>query len=198
MRAERITEDAAYEGIRVRFGASLAGARVAMQVDVGFGDTIVPDPVVVEYPTILDLPAPVLPSYPKESVVAEKLEAITILGMLNSRLKDYFDLWLLSRMYEFDGELLASAVSATFRNRGTEITADPVGLGESFAADSDRVRQWKAFRRRSRLDAAPEGLSELVLAVGEFAKPVLSALVARTRFRASWAAGGPWSEDQAG
>jgi hypothetical protein len=120
--AERITEDATYEGVRVRFGASLAGARVAMQVDVGFGYTIVPDLVVLEYPTILDLPAPVLPSYPKESVVAEKLEAIAVLGMLNSRQKDYFDLWLLSRMYKFDGELFASAVSATFRNRGTEVT----------------------------------------------------------------------------
>jgi hypothetical protein len=151
---------------------------------------------VLEYPTILDLPAPVLPSYPRESVVAEKLEAITILGMLNSRLKDYYDLWLLSRMYEFDGELLSSATSATFLNRRTEIAADPVGLGESFAADSAHVRQWQTFRRRSRLYAAPEDLSELVLAVGEFAKPVLSALAARTRFLASWAAGGPWTEDQ--
>jgi hypothetical protein len=110
--AERITEDAEYEGIRVRFRASLAKARITMQVDVAFGDTIVPGPVELEYPTILDLPAPVLPSYPKESVVAEKLEAITVLGMLNSRLKDYFDLWLLSRLYAFDGDVLAQAVSA--------------------------------------------------------------------------------------
>ncbi len=89
----------------------------------------------------------------------------------------------------------ADAVSATLRNRGTEITADPVGLGESFAADSAHVRQWKTFRRRSRLDAAPEDLSKIFLAVGEFAKPVLSGSATRTGFRAWWAAGGPWTEE---
>ena len=103
LRVTRIKEDAEYEGVRVRFRAILAGAQVPMQIDIGFGDVIVPETITVEYPTLLNFPAPVLMAYPKETVVAEKLEALTTLGLLNSRFKDYFDLWLLSQIYSFDG-----------------------------------------------------------------------------------------------
>jgi predicted nucleotidyltransferase component of viral defense system len=102
----RIKEDADYEGVRVRFHATLAKARIPMQIDIGFGDVIVPGPTEVEYPTLLDFPAPLLRAYPKETVIAEKLEALTKLGLLNSRMKDYYDLALLSRMYSFEGETL--------------------------------------------------------------------------------------------
>jgi len=105
-------------GVRVRFHATLARARIPMQIDIGFGDVIVPAPFKLEYPTLLDLPAPVLHAYPRETVVAEKLEALTKLGLLNSRMKDYYDLALLSRMYPFTGELMVVAISATFRHRG--------------------------------------------------------------------------------
>ena len=97
----RIKEDADYEGVRVQFHAILARARIPMQLDIGFGDVITPEPTEIEYPTILDFPAPVLRAYPKETFVAEKLEALTTLGLLNSRIKDYYDLALLSRMYPF-------------------------------------------------------------------------------------------------
>jgi predicted nucleotidyltransferase component of viral defense system len=106
----RIKEDANYEGARVQFHATLARARIPMQLDIGFGDVITPVPTEVVYPTMLDFPAPVLRAYPKETVIAEKLEAITVLGLLNSRMKDYYDLALLSRMYPFDGEPLAQAI----------------------------------------------------------------------------------------
>ena len=98
----RIKEDADYEGVRVRFHETLSKARIPMQIDIGFGDAIVPGPTEVAYPTMLDFPAPVLQAYPKETVVAEKLEALTALGVLNSRMKDYYDLALLSRMYPFE------------------------------------------------------------------------------------------------
>jgi hypothetical protein len=95
----RIKEGAEYEGVRVTFIATLARARIPMQIDIGFGDVVVPEPTQVEYPTLLDFPAPALLAYPKETVVAEKLEALTKLGLLNSRMKDYYDLALLSRLY---------------------------------------------------------------------------------------------------
>ncbi len=108
----RIKEDADYEGVRVRFHGTLARARIPMQLDIGFGDLITPGPTEIEYPALLDFPAPVLQAYPKETVVAEKLEALTTLGVLNSRIKDYYDLALLSRMYAFEGELVAQPFMA--------------------------------------------------------------------------------------
>jgi len=188
----RIEEDADYEGARARFDAILAGARVLLQIDVGFGDVIVPHPERLEYPTILNFPAPVLLAYPKESVVAEKLEALTVLGLINSRLKDYFDLWLLSKVYPFDGTVLAAAVEATFERRRTTIQALPIGLTEAFGRDPVRVTQWRAMRRRSPFGTAPEELLDLVAAVSAFASPLLSALAAHAEFRARWEPGGPW------
>jgi predicted nucleotidyltransferase component of viral defense system len=125
----RIKEDADYEGVRVQFDATLAKARIPMQLDIGFGDVITPGPTEIEYPTLLNFPAPVLRAYPRETVVAEKLEALTALGLLNSRMKDFYDLALLSRMYEFEGQRLSEAVSATFRHRGTAIEPEPSARG---------------------------------------------------------------------
>jgi predicted nucleotidyltransferase component of viral defense system len=125
----RIKEDADYEGVRVQFDATLAKARIPMQLDIGFGDVITPGPTEIEYPTLLNFPAPVLRAYPGETVVAEKLEALTALGLLNSRMKDFYDLALLSRMYEFEGQRLSEAVSATFRHRGTAIEPEPSARG---------------------------------------------------------------------
>src|SRR5262249_45657516 len=146
----RIKEDADYEGVRVQFHATLARARIPMQLDIGFGDLITPGPTEVEYPTMLDFPAPALRAYPKETVIAEKLEALTELGLLNGRIKDYYDVALLSRMYSFDGERLADAIVATFRHRRTTIEAEPVGLTQAYCDDPARLLQWRAFVRRSR------------------------------------------------
>src|SRR5207237_10813671 len=99
-----------------------------MQLDIGFGDVLAPGPTEIEYPTLLDFPAPVLRAYPKETVIAEKLEALTMLGMLNSRMKDYFDLWALSRLYSFEGPILVSAIKATFERRNMIIESHPDGL----------------------------------------------------------------------
>jgi hypothetical protein len=111
---QRIKEDAEYAGVRVRFTATLARARIPMQIDIGFGDMIVPGPIQVEYPALLEFPAPVLVAYPKETVVAEKLEALTVLGLLNSRIRDYYDLALLSRLYPFDGDPLPTPFARRF------------------------------------------------------------------------------------
>lgn len=115
--AERIVEDADYAGVRVRFRGTLGTARITMQLDIGFGDVVVPKPEVVHYPAILDFPAPCLRGYSRESAVAEKFEAMVKLGVLNSRVKDFFDIWLLSRQFDFDGTIMAQALTETFVTR---------------------------------------------------------------------------------
>jgi len=187
----RIKEGAEYEGIRVTFIATLARARIPMQIDIGFGDVIVPAPTQVEYPTLLDFAAPVLLAYPKETVVAEKLEALTKLGLLNSRLKDYYDLALLSRLYSFDGAVLVEAVRATFRHRETTIETEPIGLTETYYVDPARSLQWRAFIRRSRFMEHPNDLKELVMEVRRFAVPLLTAASAKGTV-SIWNVGGPW------
>ena len=130
-----IKEDADYAGVRVTFQMYLENARVPMQIDIGFGDVVVPDAAHMDYPTILDHATPRLLAYPKETVVAEKFEAMVKLGQLNSRLKDFFDLWLLQRVFEFDGQILSVATARTFQNRQTTINPQPVALTATFAND---------------------------------------------------------------
>src|SRR5579872_296307 len=188
----RIKEDADYEGVRVQFHATLARARIPMQLDIGFGDVINPGPTEIEYPTLLNFPAPVLRAYPKETVVAEKLEALTALGLLNSRLKDFYDLALLCRMYPFEGQRLSEAVSATLRHRGTAIEAEPIGLTRAYFDDPARTVQWRAFVRRSRFGEEAGDLARLVAEIRSFALPVLSAAAAGNPFGLRWKPSGPW------
>lgn len=188
----RIKEDADYEGVRVQFHATLARARIPMQLDIGFGDVITPAPTEIEYPTLLNFPSPVLRAYPKETVIAEKLEALTTLGLLNSRMKDFYDLALLSRMYQFEGERLAEAILATFRHRGTTIEAEPIGLTQAYADDSARAVQWRAFVRRSRFSEDADDLVGLISEIRPFALPVLSAAAAGQPLKLFWKPGGPW------
>jgi len=163
-----------------------------MQIDIGFGDVIVPAPTKVEYPTLLDFPAPVLLAYSKETVVAEKLEALTKLGLLNSRMKDYYDLALLSRLYSFDGAVLMEAVQATFRHRETPIETDPIGLTQTYYADPARALQWRAFIRRSRFTEHPNDLEQLVAEVRRFAIPLLFAAATGPAL-SHWNAGSSWT-----
>jgi hypothetical protein len=163
-----------------------------MQIDIGFGDVIVPQPTEVEYPALLEFPPPVLMAYPKETVVAEKLEALTALGLLNSRIKDYYDIALLARLYPFDGNLLAEAIRSTFRHRGTVIEEFPVGLTAAFSSDPAKAVQWRAFVRRSRFDSEL-GLDELVAQVRNFASAPLSAAARSGSFRSQWTPAGPWA-----
>lgn len=115
---EAIKEDADYSGVRVTFLVTLQNARVSMQIDVGFGDVVTPAATMTDYPVLLDFAAPHLLGYPRETVVAEKFEAMTKLGLLNSRMKDFYDLWLLARQFDFDGPTLATAIRRTFENTG--------------------------------------------------------------------------------
>jgi predicted nucleotidyltransferase component of viral defense system len=141
-----IREELEYGGLRIKTGAAIAGARVRIVVDVGFGDAIEPDATELLLPVLLDLPAPRLRAYPRETVTAEKFQAMVALGRANSRMKDFYDIWLLSRTYDFEGDALARAIAATFARRKTPIPAEPpYALTRAFADDRAKQQQWASF-----------------------------------------------------
>lgn len=193
--AQEIRTTDEYGGIRVTLSGEMGGARLRVQVDVGFGDAITPAASEAAYPRLLDdFPAPTLRIYPRETVVAEKLEAIAKLGMLNTRFKDYYDLDYLSRTFDFEGATLLSAITATFARRGTPFPADglPAGLTDAFASDAVKQTQWTAFRRRLGERQSPESLADLLVGLVAFLGPPLRAAAARQPFAEAWRAGGPW------
>lgn len=162
VRGAAIRKSAGYGGVRIDLRAQLDGARLLLQVDIGFGDAVTPGPQAVRYPVLLDgLPAPELRAYPKATVIAEKLHAICLLGLANTRMKDYFDLDLLLQDESLDARELRRAIEATFARRRLALPADwPVGLGDAFAGDPAKQAQWAGFLRRNRLDAGT--LPELI------------------------------------
>ena len=193
---ERIIEVADYEGVRVRFTADLGTARIPMQVDVGFGDTIPSGPSIVRLPTILDFPAPELQGYSRESAIAEKVQIMVRLGEINSRMKDFFDVWLLATRFNFEGATLMQAIQATFRQRRTAVPESPVALSDAFARNPEKQAQWEAFLRRYRLSeetGIPTTLHETVQVIASFLRPVLQALVEERDFDRRWSPGGPWA-----
>jgi predicted nucleotidyltransferase component of viral defense system len=190
---ERIAEEAEYEGVRVRFRGSLGTAKVSMQIDVGFGDAVVPGPVSVDYPTILDLPAPRIRGYTRESLVAQKFHTMVRMGLLNSRMRDFFDVWVLSRRFDFEGELLASAVRETFERRGREIDPQPLALTDEFALDEGKASQWRGYLRKSRLEGVPADLVDVVGAIADLLGPLAEALHEGREFKGRWRAPGPWA-----
>jgi Nucleotidyl transferase AbiEii toxin, Type IV TA system len=189
---QQIAEDADYEGVRVRFRGNLGNARITMQVDVGFGDAVVPGPAEVNYPTLLDLPAPHLLGYSRESTIAEKFEAMVKLGILNSRMKDFFDIWFLSRQFEFTGQPLSDAIQETFTRRETKLSVSPVALTKAFSDDPAKISQWRAFVRKNRIPAIPESISDVVAQIVLFLSPVAEALARNKPFVGNWRPPGPW------
>lgn len=173
---EEIRPKASYGGIRVKLMARLGKARIPTQIDLGFGDVVIPEPVDLSFPVLLDHPAPNVRAYPVESVVAEKLESIYVHGLANSRLKDYYDLWMLAETFAFDGALLVRAVSATFRRRGTSLPPSiPDGLTTRFFLDEGRPQLWRAFLDRAGIKEAPQAFPEIGVALRAFLTPVLDA-----------------------
>jgi hypothetical protein len=193
LHAEPIRDAQEYPGVRVRLTAFLGKVRIPVQIDVGFGDVITPAAVDLEFPPLLDTPPPRLKAYPKETVVAEKVEAIVDLGEANSRMKDYYDLIALSRLFAFNGETLSQAVAATFKRRNTEIpAARPPGLSTAFAADRQKAAMWTAFHRREALLLPVSDLPDTIDEIAAFVMPVAVAARAGNVLSQSWQPGGPW------
>jgi predicted nucleotidyltransferase component of viral defense system len=167
LRVDRIREELDYGGLRLRAIASVGGARINLTIDIGFGDALEPGAEVVDYPVMLDLPAPRLRAYARETVIAEKFQAMVALGRTNSRMKDFYDIWILSRSFSFDDDRLAKAIAATFARRKTAIpTEPPDALTQAFAADEQKQRQWRAFIEDVAVD--PGSLGEVTAELASF------------------------------
>lgn len=194
VKAAEIRKEANYAGVRVTLLGMLDSARCAVQIDIGFGDAVVPGPDEVHYPVILgEMPGPHLHVYPRYTVVAEKLEALTSLGMLNSRMKDYFDLWILAKHSDFDGQILSRAVAATFERRRTAVpTGVPIGLSDEFINDAQKGKQWQGFLRKNALD--PMSLATVVVDLRDFLMPVLAAIAAGGSHDYPWRADAGWQK----
>jgi len=192
--AERISEDADYEGIRVKFVGYLENARAPVQIDMGFGDVITPAPREEAFPTMLDLPGPKLLMYPKESVIAEKFEALVTLDVRNSRMKDLHDLRSLCREFSFDGAVVSEAIVNTFRRRKTDFpVGKPVAFTSEFFASEDKKKQWHAFCNKNKNYIAQIALETTCLEIAAFLMPVLEAVRNNEQLDLIWRAGGPWS-----
>jgi predicted nucleotidyltransferase component of viral defense system len=192
--AERITEHADYSGVRVAFRGYLGDAEIPMQVDIGFGDKVVGPQETAEYPTLLDMPEPRLRVYSRESTIAEKLEAMVKLGEINSRMRDFYDIWLLSRQFAFEGSTLTDAVRQTFRTRGTTLPEKPLALRDAFAARNDKQKQWRAFLRKSAIEDAPDEFSDVIVRLREFLGPVVEAVSSGADSSRRWHPSGGWQE----
>ena len=185
--ASPIREDLEYGGVRIQTSATIDGARIPIQVDIGFGDIITPGPVETDYPSLLDFPSPHIRSYPVETVVAEKFNAMVTLGIANSRLKDFYDLWLISRTFEFEQASLFAAMQRTFERRNTPLpTGTPTGLTDQYA--EQWAARWRAYLNRERMHAAPTDMHPLVSDLREFLMPVMRTSISG----AHWKPGGPW------
>ena len=194
IRIDEIRQEQGYGGMRVKMEVRLGKARSPLQVDIGFGDVIHPGREEAEYPTLLDHAVPRIWIYPRETVIAEKFEAMVSLGVSNSRMKDFWDVVALAQEFDFDGETLRTAIDETFRRRGTPIgEAVPEALRPAFYQDEKRTEMWRSFRQKSGLQlevpAAFAAVGERVIA---FLGPVRASLASDEGFVRVWSEGGPW------
>lgn len=169
LRTSPIREDMEYGGVRLRTTATIARARINVTVDVGFGDAVEPGLEDIDLPVLLDLPAPHLRAYARETVIAEKFHAMVTLGRANSRLKDFYDVWMLSKTHEFDRERLTQAIVATFKRRGTAIPSVPDAFTREFFRDPSKLQQWTTFIRD--LSAEPASFETVVSELAVFFSP---------------------------
>jgi hypothetical protein len=190
---ESIRAEDEYVGTRVTMRVYCGKARIALQVDIGIGDTVYPAPRLQHYTTLLDMPEPEVFAYSPESVIAEKLEAMVILGDRNSRIKDFFDLRYLAQNFTFDRGILTEAIRSTFARRKTPIPAeDPIGLTDAYWENPTRPAQVRAFARRSGLEADSENGKEILDVIRPFLVPLLDDLRSGLLNAGTWSAGGPW------
>lgn len=187
---EPITEDADYEGVRVRFRGHLDAARLAIQLDIGFGDKVFPEPVQESLPSLLNFPQAEMYCYSRESMIAEKFEVMAKLRILNSRMKDFYDIWMLSRQYNFDGRRLAEAIKQTFEQRGTKLVQPQEIFSRKFI--EEKQVQWTAFRKRIGLEFLPEDFNQVVQHLELFLSPVVKALMEKRTNGDGWIAPDTW------
>lgn len=186
LRARAIREDNGYGGTRISLIGRVASARCSLQIDIAFGDAVTPAPQRLRYPSLLpEFPAPVLRVYPVYSVVAEKYQAMVMLGLANSRLKDFFDLTVIARRTVLEGATMASAIAATFARRQTPLPAErPVALTRVFSEDAGKMRQWQAFLNKNRVEGA--ALGDTIALLDDLLWPPTQVALHRSAATATW------------
>jgi hypothetical protein len=189
VKADAIREDNSYGGTRITLAARIGSARCALQIDVGFGDAVTPGPQTVAYPTLLDdFSVPTLRVYPVYTVIAEKYQAMVMLGPANSRMKEFFDLAVIARRTELDDATLAAAIAATFARRQTALPVEhPLALTRRFSQDATKMRQWQSFLNRNRIEGA--SLDDTVALLENLLWPPTKVAVANRQARATWRPG---------
>jgi predicted nucleotidyltransferase component of viral defense system len=188
---QRIKEDADYKGVRLNFTGLLGTARLHLQLDIGFADVVSPAPLKRVYPTILPMPAPELSSYPPETVVAEKLQAMIYLGLINSRMKDYYDLWIIAKQFDFDGLILQESIRRTFENRKTSLPEqEPLAFSRQFA--DEKQSQWEAFLKTNLIMDVPDQLEIILNLIRQFTLPIFENIRAETKSMKMWKKGMGW------
>ena len=191
---EPLSPDSEYPGIRFKFAGRLGKARIPMQIDVGFGDSVIPQAKEMKFPTLLDMEPPVIMGYAAETVIAEKFEAALDLADLNSRMKDFYDIWILSQTHFFKGQMLQEAVTATCRRRKTAIRSDAEIFSDEFADRFDKQSQWSAFLSKGPVTDAPAKFSIVMRAFRDFLLPLVRSNEKDRVWNAMWLPAGPWHE----
>jgi hypothetical protein len=193
IKLEAIRAEDEYAGIRATIPAQVGTARLVLQIDMGVGDSVSPAPAMCTYPTLLEFPAPLVLAYPKEAVIAEKFEAMIVLGERNSRIKDFFDIYYLAGHFEFDREVLGDALRQTFTRRGTPVPSDaPIALTPAYWENPTRPAQIRAFSRRTGVEIPDDFATECPRLLGEFLAPLLADLRTPGSAPGKWLPGGPW------
>ena len=193
LNAAAIREEQEYDGVRVTFEGRLHTARIPLQIDIGFGDAITPGPETVVFPPLLDTPPATLKAYPRYTMVAEKLEAMVRLGLPNSRMKDFYDVCLLSQMFEFEGSVLREAIANTFNRRATALPeAEPFAFSETFFMDNQKRILWEAFVTKTQPIEPSEDLGGAIRQIARFIMPPLRSLQCGTLFPLMWIPENGW------
>lgn len=193
VRTERIRPGSVYRGFRVKLKAALGTAKVNLQLDIGLGDAIEPPPHDVDFPALLDGPPPRIRVYSREAVIAEKTHAMVVLGVVNSRFKDFHDVYMLASRFSFEGRSLSRAIAATFERRKTQIQEPrPAAMGSDFFADAERALAWKRYLARDSLERAPRDFVGIGKRLRAFLAPPWKALVNGSEFARVWRSKGPW------
>jgi hypothetical protein len=192
---EPIRAEDEYAGTRATMEVRCGSAKIPMQIDIGVGDAVYPPPDLRRYPTLLGMSEPIIAAYTRETVIAEKLEAIVVLGARNSRIKDFVDIWYLAREFSFQRITLTKSISSTFARRGTPLPDDdPIGLTKDYWANPARAPQLRAFWRRAGLEATIAGGSEMLALLRAFLLPVIDDVRRRVEIAGTWTRGGPWAQ----
>ena len=193
--SEQIKENADYEGIRIKIDATLGQARKKLQMDIGFGDVIIPRAMRIEFPTLLEEKPPRIKVYSIESIISEKFEAMVKLAMVNSRMKDFYDIYTLSVNYNFQSDRLKKAIESTFQRRNTFIPVNLLVFRSEFHRDEEKQRQWSAFLRKSRLHDVNQGFNEIMERITSFLKPIVDSIKDKNKGNKIWdAKAGCWKK----